>query len=65
MNYKKIDEKDIQFLISILGQDRVYVGEQINEDFAHDELASVKKNARGTGGGKVNPGSISNNEICL
>ncbi|GAB6086372.1 FAD-binding oxidoreductase [Alkaliphilus crotonatoxidans] len=43
MNYKKIDEKDIQFLISILGQDRVYVGEQINEDFAHDELASVKK----------------------
>lgn len=43
MNYKKIDEKDIQFLISILGQDRVYVGEQINEDFAHDELASIKK----------------------
>lgn len=43
MNFKKIDEKDIQFLISVLGEDRVYVGEEINEDFAHDELASVKK----------------------
>ncbi len=43
MNFKKIDEKDIEFLISVLGEDRVYVGEEINEDFAHDELASVKK----------------------
>ncbi len=43
MNYKKIDEKDIQFLISICGDKRVFIGEEINEDFSHDELASVKQ----------------------
>ncbi|SCZ00771.1 FAD-binding oxidoreductase [Alkaliphilus peptidifermentans] len=43
MKYKKIDEKDIQFLISALGEDRVFVGGNINEDFSHDELASVKR----------------------
>ncbi len=42
MNFKKIDDKDVQFLISVLGEDRVFVGEAINEDFSHDELASVK-----------------------
>lgn len=43
MNFKKIDDKDVQFLISVLGEDRVFVGEDINEDFSHDELASVKR----------------------
>ena len=42
MNFKKIDDKDVQFLISVVGEDRVYIGEDINEDFSHDELASVK-----------------------
>ena len=42
MNFKKIDDKDVQFLISVVGEDRVFVGEDINEDFSHDELASVK-----------------------
>ncbi|WP_026478934.1 FAD-binding oxidoreductase [Alkaliphilus transvaalensis] len=43
MNYKKVDEKDIQFLVSLLGENRVFVGEAINEDFSHDELASIKR----------------------
>ncbi|KAB3526766.1 FAD-binding oxidoreductase [Alkaliphilus serpentinus] len=43
MNFKKIDEKDIQALKAIVGEDKIYVGEDINEDFSHDELASVKR----------------------
>lgn len=42
-NYKKIDEKDIEFLVSVLGEDRVYTGENISEDFSHDELGGVSK----------------------
>ncbi|WP_179948105.1 FAD-binding oxidoreductase [Geosporobacter ferrireducens] len=43
MTYKKIDEQDISFLISACGQDRVFVGKEINEDFSHDELAGIRK----------------------
>lgn len=41
MNYKKIDDKDIEFLTALLGKDRVFTGEEINEDFSHDELGGV------------------------
>ncbi|WP_129595901.1 FAD-binding oxidoreductase [Anaerophilus nitritogenes] len=44
MVYKKIDQKDIDFLISICGKNRVFVGEEeINEDFSHDELGGIHK----------------------
>lgn len=42
-NYKKIDEKDIEFLKALVGKDRICVGEEISEDFSHDELGGVKK----------------------
>ena len=42
-NYKKIHEKDIEFLKAIVGKDRICVGEDISEDFSHDELGGVKK----------------------
>lgn len=41
MNYKKIEQKDIDFLISVCGKDRVFVGQDINEDFSHDEMGGV------------------------
>jgi glycolate oxidase len=43
MEYKKIDEKDISFLVELLGKDRVYSGEEINEDYSHDELGGISK----------------------
>lgn len=44
MTYKKVDEKDIEFLLSVCGENRVFVGEEeINEDFSHDELAGIHK----------------------
>ncbi|MFD3156368.1 FAD-binding oxidoreductase [Haloimpatiens sp. FM7330] len=39
--YKKIDVKDIEFLKSICGEERVYLGNEISEDFSHDELGGV------------------------
>ena len=42
-NYKAIDKKDIEYLISILGKDRVLVGDEISEDFSHDELGGIEK----------------------
>jgi glycolate oxidase len=39
IEYKKIDKIDIDFLREVTSEERVYVGDEINEDFSHDELA--------------------------
>ena len=36
--YKIITQKDIDFLISVLGEERVLTSDKISEDFAHDEM---------------------------
>lgn len=41
--YKSIEKNDIEFLISVCGEENVVVGEDINEDFSHDELGGVEK----------------------
>ncbi|MGH4123582.1 MAG: FAD-binding oxidoreductase [Clostridium sp.] len=43
MDYKKLDAKDIEFLVSILDKDRVFIGEAINDDFSHDEMGGISK----------------------
>lgn len=43
MDYKKLDAKDIEFLVSILDKDRVFTGEAINDDFSHDEMGGISK----------------------
>lgn len=43
MEYKKLDAKDIEFLIALLGKDRVFIGEAINEDFSHDEMGGISR----------------------
>ncbi len=39
--YKKIDEKDLEFLCCTCGRERVIVGDEINDDYCHDELSGV------------------------
>lgn len=41
--YKTIDKNDIDFLLSVCEKDDVIVGEEISEDFSHDELGGVEK----------------------
>ncbi|WP_446899599.1 FAD-binding oxidoreductase [Clostridium sp. LBM24168] len=41
--YKKLDDNDIKFLVDLLGQDRVFTGKDINDDYSHDELGGVSK----------------------
>ncbi|MEY7999968.1 FAD-binding oxidoreductase [Clostridium sp. Mt-5] len=41
--YKKLDNNDIKFFVDLLGQDRVFTGENINEDYSHDELGGVSR----------------------
>ena len=41
--YKKLDEKDVKFLVELLGEERVFTGKNINEDFSHDELGGISK----------------------
>lgn len=43
MTYKILDDKDMQFLISVCTKDRVLSGDEINEDYCHDELAGIRK----------------------
>lgn len=40
-NYKKLDLKDIAYLKSTLGDDNVLYGEEISEDYSHDELGGI------------------------
>lgn len=42
MHYNKITETDIARLQQILSPERVYVGDQILADYAHDELAEIE-----------------------
>lgn len=39
--YKRIDNKDIEFLKNVVGEDKVLHGNDINEDYSHDELGGV------------------------
>jgi glycolate oxidase len=41
--YKTIDSKDVDFLRGLLGEERVLTGENINEDFSHDELGGISR----------------------
>ena len=41
--YKKLDKKDIEFLNSICNKEDIIIGDEISEDFAHDELAGELK----------------------
>lgn len=43
MEYKKVDPADLAYLISILGEERVFTGEAINEDYSHDELGGISR----------------------
>jgi glycolate oxidase len=45
MNYKEIELKDYEYILSIAENDkeRVFFGEEINEDYSHDELGGIKK----------------------
>ena len=43
MSYKKLDAKDIEFLVSVLDKDRVFSGDAINDDFSHDEMGGISK----------------------
>lgn len=45
MNYKTIDNKDIECLKSIISNDeeRFLINENISEEYSHDELAGIKK----------------------
>ncbi|AKL97177.1 glycolate oxidase subunit GlcD [Clostridium aceticum] len=42
MAYKKVDERDVEALKAICGEDSVFFGEEINEDFGRDELSEIK-----------------------
>jgi glycolate oxidase len=43
MLYKKVCNDDIEFLKSICSEERVYTGDDINEDFSHDEMIEYGK----------------------
>jgi glycolate oxidase len=43
MNYAQINEKDIEFLESVCGSEKIFTGERINEDFSHDELSGISR----------------------
>ena len=40
--YKKIDEKDITYLKSLVPKERILVHDEISDDFAHDELGGIE-----------------------
>ncbi|SFA99835.1 FAD-binding oxidoreductase [Clostridium frigidicarnis] len=44
MTYKNVDKKDLEYIVSLINdEERVLFGENISEDYSHDELGAVKK----------------------
>ncbi|HHU48236.1 MAG: FAD-binding oxidoreductase [Caldicoprobacterales bacterium] len=43
MQYKKLTKDDISYFKDICSPERVYTGDQINEDFTHDEMVEYGK----------------------
>lgn len=43
MRYHRPTRKDMDNLVSMLGRDKVFAGDGINEDFSHDELAAERR----------------------
>ena len=41
--YKTIDEADLAYFRSVAAEERVIPGEQVGEDYCHDELAGIRK----------------------
>ncbi|MBF4693371.1 FAD-binding oxidoreductase [Fusibacter ferrireducens] len=41
--YKKIDQEDIEFFQSVIPKSRLFIGEEIHEDYSKDELAGVHR----------------------
>ena len=40
--YKPIDSADIDFIKTIIPPERLFIGEDISEDYSHDELGSIR-----------------------
>lgn len=41
MAYKKIEEKDLAYLMKLVDRNRIFIGEEISEDYSHDELGTI------------------------
>ena len=41
--YNKVEIKDIEILKNIIGENDVFYGDEINPDYAHDELGEIEK----------------------
>lgn len=42
MNYHKLNQEDIKYIESIFGPDHTFKGDEIEHDYAHDELGTVQ-----------------------
>lgn len=45
MNYKKVNDKDLEFLRGIINKSRIYTGQDIIDDYTHDEMMEYGKYA--------------------
>ena len=43
MDYKKLDNKDIESLKSIIGDEKRVIFDNINEEYSHDELSGTRR----------------------
>ena len=40
--FKKVNQQDIDYLSSFISKDRIFAGDEVSNDFAHDELGGVE-----------------------
>ena len=43
MDYKKPDSSDMEYLISVTDRERVFIGDDISDDFSRDELGGISR----------------------
>ena len=40
--FKKVNQQDIDYLSSFISKDRIFAGDEVSNDFAHDELGGIE-----------------------
>lgn len=66
MEYQVITPEGVEYLKSVTAPDRVFYGDEIEYDYAHDEMPDFGIHAPGcTGGSSEHRGSVQSDALCL
>ena len=66
MEYQVITPEGVEYLKSVTAPDRVFYGDEIEYDYAHDEMPDFGYSCTGCTGGSIKyRGSVQSDALCV